>query len=210
MGGDQAAEYYNAKGVTLRRMGRIQEALDASNKALALNSRDPDILKNHGAALMAAGRWNDAIAAYEEALDLSPGDATAHVQAGIAFAALGYPELALAQFGDAEQCEPQGAGQARTWSGAVLWHLGDVVGARRRFEFVQGQVTGCSPFRSAELEAIALCGLGQPYEAEKHLHAAARLRTTADAIDPSTMYDLLAAPPLPGIDRLRSIVTATP
>ena len=73
---------------------------------------------------MAMGRHEDALAAYEQALQLRPGDAAAHEKTGIALAVLGYPELALAQFNDAEHSEPQGAGEGRTWAGAILWHRG--------------------------------------------------------------------------------------
>lgn len=155
---------------------------------------------------MAIGRHQDALAAYELVLHLRPGHAATQEKAGIALAVLGYPELALAQFNDAEHGEPQGVGEGMAWAGAILWHLRDASGAQRRFVSVKDRVVGCTQFRTAEMEAIALCGLGQPDEAEKHLLDATPLRTVVDATEPRAIYDLLIDPPLPGIDRLRSIV----
>ena len=68
------------------------------------------------------------------------------------------------------------------------------------------RVTGCTPFRTAEMEAIALCGLGQPGIAERHLLNAVHLRVAADNTEPRKIYDLLSDPPLSGIKRLRTIV----
>ena len=82
----------------------------------------------------------------------------------------------------------------------------DAAGARRRFASVNDRVTRCTPFRAAEMEAIALCGLGRPDEAEEHLLNATPLRTPGDATQPRIIDDLLTDPPLPGIDRLRMIV----
>jgi hypothetical protein len=56
------------------------------------------------------------------------------------------------------------------------------------------------------MEAIALCGLGQPDNAEQRLLSAVPHRAAADRAEPRTIYDLLADPPLPGIDRLRAII----
>jgi hypothetical protein len=67
-------------------------------------------------------------------------------------------------------------------------------------------VTGCTPFHAAELEAIALCGLGQPGDAERHLLDAAPRRVTGDGAGSTVIYHLLSDPPLPGIDRLRAMV----
>ncbi len=64
--------------------------------------------------------------------------------------------------------------------------------------------------RSAYLrrcEALALCGLGQPDNAEKRLLDATALRAPGDRVElRTTIYDLLSDPPLPGIDRLRTII----
>ena len=79
-------------------------------------------------------------------------------------------------------------------------------GPRDPFALVKGRVTGCTPFHTAELEAIALCGLGQPDDAEQHLRAAIPLRAQGDRSGPRRIYDLLSDLPSPGMDRLRAIV----
>jgi hypothetical protein len=85
-----------------------------------------------------------------------------------------------------------------------LWHQGDSVRTRDRFARVQGRVGGCTAFRTAEMEAVALCGLGQPDEAERRLLGSLPWRTPGDLAEPRGLYKLLSDPPLPGIDRLRN------
>jgi hypothetical protein len=102
--------------------------------------------------------------------------------------------------------ESSGAGEARAWAGAIRWHLRDAAGAHREFEFVKGAVKGCTPFRAAEMEAIAMCGLDKPEDAAQHLRAALRRRHPIERAAPNPIYDLLTDPLLPGIDRLRTMV----
>ncbi len=113
---------------------------------------------------------------------------------------------ALSELDSAGRLDPLGAEEGMAWAGAILWHQGDSAGARDRFARAKGRVTGCTPFREAEMEAIALCGLGEPGVAEQHLMNALPRRTRGDMTEPRELYDLLADPPLPGIDRLRAIV----
>lgn|GEM_PF-6437810 len=66
-----------------------------------------------------------------------------------------------------------------------------------------GRVTGTAAFRAAELAAVARCALDDPGGAEQALRAAGPSRGSVRELAP--LYDLLADPPLPGIDRLRAI-----
>jgi hypothetical protein len=93
----------------------------------------------------------------------------------------------------------------RSNRGLALTALGSA-GARERFARVQGRVTGCTAFRTAELEALAICGLGQPEDAEKHPLRYLPRRTPGDLTEPRGLYDLLSDPLLQGIDRLRVLV----
>ena len=63
--------------------------------------------------------------------------------------------------------------------------------ARELFELVPGRVTGCTPFRTAEMEAVALCGVGQQGDAEQRLLDASPLRTPGDHDEPRAIYDLI-------------------
>jgi hypothetical protein len=85
-------------------------------------------------------------------------------------------------------------------------YRGDTAGARDRFACVEGKVTGCSPFCAAALEAVALCGLGDVDSAEQRLLDALSLRAPDDLEDTRALFDLLSDPPIPGINRLRSIM----
>jgi hypothetical protein len=60
------------------------------------------------------------------------------------------------------------------------------------------------------MEAIALCARGRPVDAEALLLEAAALRIPGDRGEPRAIYDLLADPPLPGINRLRAIADSIP
>jgi hypothetical protein len=102
--------------------------------------------------------------------------------------------------------DPRWSGEGTTWAAAIQWHLRNRAGARERFERVQGRLAGCTPFRISELEAVALCGLGEPDVAVDLLRDALPLFRPGDRGGTRALYDLLSDPPMPGIDRLRRIV----
>ena len=93
-----------------------------------------------------------------------------------------------------------------TWAGAIMWHQRAPIAARDRFALIQGHVTGCTRFHTAVLEAIALCGLGRPDDAEQHLCRALPRGAAGYSPELQALFDLLSDPLLPGIDRLRSII----
>ena len=196
---------HTSRGEVLRLLGRYEEALAAYDQALVRDPSNADAFKNPGLALMSLGRYEEAMAAFDQALQRCPGT-VAHENKGIALSALGYLDLALAEFDAAERLEPEGAGEARTWAGAILWHLKDLTAARDKFAFVKGRVSGRTPFRTAEIEAIALCGIGQSDAAERYLLDALPLQGPGDRGEPRRIYELLADPLLPGINRLSNII----
>lgn len=160
---------------------------------------------NRGFSLAELGRHEEAVHAYDQALAQAPADADAHNNQGIALVVTGDLDGALDEFNAADRLDPAGSGEGRTWAGAILWHRRDNA-ARDRFANVVGKVTGCTPFHTAEIEAIALCGLGLPDTAHQHLLAALPQRVARDKDEPRTIYNLLADPPLPGIEQLREII----
>jgi tetratricopeptide (TPR) repeat protein len=202
---DYAAVHHN-RGTVLQNLGRLEEALAACDQALALDPDNAGAHNNRGAALLALGRLEEALAAYDQALALDPDNAVIHENRGIILAVTGDLDAALADLDTPDRLNPAGSGEGRTWAGAILWHRRDAAAARDRFAHVDGRVTGCTPFHAAEMEAIALCGLGQPDNAEQHLLSAVPHRAAGDRAEPRTIYDLLADPPLPGIDRIRAII----
>ena len=208
----------------LSSLGRHEEALAAYDRALGLDPNNAAAHKGRGQVLSSLGQYAEAQAAFNLALALDPGyptllsnvsgvarvaasdQALTHENQGIALAVAGDLSGALAEFDAAEHLTPDGAGKGQTWAGAIFWHRRNPAAARERFAMVQGRVTGCTPFHTAELEAIALCGLGRPGNAEQHLRRALPQRAAGDAAEPRAIYDLLADPPLSGIDRLRAII----
>jgi tetratricopeptide (TPR) repeat protein len=200
------AEIHSSKGITLHYQGRLEDALAAYGLALALEPDDAWFHSNRGVELLAMGRTMEALAALNWAVSLAPRSPGLRTNKALALVAVGDLDRALAEVDMARNASPTEEGEGNSLAGAILWHRGDMVMARDRFSLVKGRVTGCTPFRTAELEAIALCALGQPDKAHRHLLAAVPLRVPGDDTDAETIYDLLSDPPLPGIDRLREIV----
>jgi tetratricopeptide (TPR) repeat protein len=194
------------RGNALQALGRSEDALAAYDQALALDPGNAIAHMNRGTLLQALGRSEDALAAYDQALATDPDLAVAHENKGIVLAVIGDLDRALAELDTAGRLAPTGAGEGRAWAAAILWNRRDAAGARDRFALVNGRVTGCTPFHAAEMEAIALCGLGQPGDAERRLLDAAPQRAPGDGVDTRVIYDLLSDPPLPGIDRLHAMV----
>ncbi len=199
-----AAIPHNNRAIILRELGRYEDALAAHDQAIAFDPAAADAHNSRGNTLRQLGRREDALAAYGQAITL--GSVSARENKGILLAGLGELNDALSELDSAGRLAPRGAGEGMTWAGAVLWHQRDSVGARERFVQVKDRVIGCTPFRRAEMEAIALCGLGEPDVAEQHLMNALPRRTRGDLAEPRELYDLLSDPPLHGIDRLRAIV----
>lgn len=205
--GDPVA--HNRRGITLADLGRHEDALAAYDQSIALDPGDAVPHSNRGLALVALGRNEEALAAYDDAIALVPGEFGPHHNRGILLAEMGQLDDALTELDHAEALDPDWAGESSAWAGAILWHQRDSAGARDRFARGQGRVGGCTPFRTAEMEAVALCGLGRPDEAERRLLDALPRRAPGDLTEPRGLYDLLSDPPLPGIDRLRAIVDSS-
>ena len=209
---DQAAAAAPAQGFVaanlasaLRVLGRLEEALAVADAGLARNPGAADIYAARGTILAAMGRPDDALSAYGKALTLDSDHAAAHLNKGIALAAAGDLDQALSEFETTAGLDPTLGAEGQAWAGAIHWHQGDTEAARAKFALVRGQFTRRTPFLAAELEAIARCALGQPDSAERHLLSALPQRSAGDRAEPRAIYDLLANPPLPGIDRLRAI-----
>jgi tetratricopeptide (TPR) repeat protein len=196
----------NGRGVVLRVLGRYEDALAAYDRALALDPNYAAPCNGRGNVLRVLGRYEGALAAYDRALASDPNYASAHENKGIVLAVIGDSGQALSEFDTAGRLDPDGAGEGRVWAAAVLWHQGEPALSRDHFALVQGRVTWCTPFVTAAVEAIALCGLGQVDTAKQHLLDAMSLRAPGDQADLSGIFDLLSEPPLPGIERLRAIV----
>ena len=85
----------NALSVCFFRLDRAEEALQAADRALALNGNFLDAWNSRGLALTRLGRSAEARAAFEHALTLAPFDAALYVNLAGALQALGLPDEAL-------------------------------------------------------------------------------------------------------------------
>ncbi|MDA9061736.1 sulfotransferase, partial [Planktomarina temperata] len=72
------AEAYNNMGVTLKEQGKLEEAIEAYNKALAIKPDYAEAYNNMGNALKEQGKLEEAIKAYNKALVIKPDYAEAH------------------------------------------------------------------------------------------------------------------------------------
>ncbi len=78
-----------------RRAGRLDEALEASRRALTLEPRSPRALNALGATLCARREYREALVNLQRAVALAPHYATAHLNLSHALEALGRPAEAL-------------------------------------------------------------------------------------------------------------------
>lgn len=79
----------------LRALGRLAEALDAYQRALALQPAYAEAQYNLGNTLYALGRREDALLAYDRAVKLKPDDANAQLNCANTLKDLGQLQQAL-------------------------------------------------------------------------------------------------------------------
>lgn len=90
--------------------GRIPEAVDSYERALALDSACFEAHLGMGKAQCELGHYPEAIASYERALGLKPDSADAHLALGLALSSAGQCDRAMQSFQRAKQLDPQIAG----------------------------------------------------------------------------------------------------
>jgi tetratricopeptide (TPR) repeat protein len=116
----QALKQLGLKAVSA---GLMQKALDAFDRALAIDPQDARIHYSRGLALALLGRIDKALAAFDEALKINPQFAEVHCSRGLALAQLGRMDEALAAFDRALAINPQDA-EAHHGRGLALAQLG--------------------------------------------------------------------------------------
>ena len=200
-----SAAAHNNRGSALLELGRAEDALAAYDRAVAVDPGHTTAHINRGIALLQLDQHTEALAVCDQAIAVDPGSAAGRFYRGICLVLLGDLDEALGEFDTVDRLAGENAGEARCWGAAILWHQRDALGARERFSRVQGYVTEWSPFRKAEIEAIAVCGLRQPDQAAMHVLAAHNRHRQGDRFELRALYDLLTDPPLTGIERLRAI-----
>ena len=103
VGGDpDQVDAHLGRAAALAEIGRLEEALEAFERALRLGSvRPARVLNNRGNALVRLGRMEPAFASYRRALEIEPELIEPKVNAGNVFMLAGQPQEALAAFQEA-------------------------------------------------------------------------------------------------------------
>jgi tetratricopeptide (TPR) repeat protein len=113
--------------------GRMTEALDACDRALALEPARVDARLNHATALLALGRAREAKDELDVALSIRPDSAHALVNRGLACMVLGQGEEAMSSYRRALEVDPNYA-EAYNVIGVALARSGRLEEARTQFE----------------------------------------------------------------------------
>lgn len=93
-------------GGTLIKEGRVEEAIDHCQKALAIHPDYPDVHLNLGHAYAKRSNWTEAITSYRAAIRTAPNSAKAHSSLAVSLATQGETDEAIAQFREAIRIDP--------------------------------------------------------------------------------------------------------
>jgi tetratricopeptide (TPR) repeat protein len=107
-------------GLLYYAQGRLQNALDAYEEALAIRPDYVDALINRGTVLLALARPAQAADLYRQAIALSPGNAMAFGNLGKALQDLGQTDKAIAAYREALHHQPDNAVVHANLGGALL------------------------------------------------------------------------------------------
>ncbi len=101
------AEAHSNLGITLQKLGRLDEALACHNKTIELKPDFAEAHYNLGITLQELGRLDEALASYKEAIALKPDFVEAHNNLGNTFHGLGRLDEALASYKQAITLKPE-------------------------------------------------------------------------------------------------------
>jgi tetratricopeptide (TPR) repeat protein len=90
----RSAAAWNNRAVARVRLGDLDGAMRDYNRAVTLETGDPELYFNRGNALVAAGQYSHAIMDYDRAIELNPTYSRALFNRGAAYALAGQPEPA--------------------------------------------------------------------------------------------------------------------
>ena len=127
---------WNCLGNALQELGRLEEAVDAYERVLALVRDSADALNNIGNVYQRAGKLDRAIEAYEQALLMQPHHLPAHGNLGVLYKDLGNLEQAADHLKAALVIRPSSLARAlmATLLPPVYSSLEDVAAWRTRLE----------------------------------------------------------------------------
>ena len=170
---DQCADSDFNLGVTLMRLGKVQEAIGHYEQAVRLKPDYADAHDNLGVALEQAGRGQEAIGHYEQALRIKPDYADAHYNLGNALLRAGKVPEAIGHYEQALRIKPDYA-EAHDNLGSALVQAGKVPEAIGHYE----QALRIKPdYADAQYNlGIALVQVGMLREAIEHWEQALRIK----------------------------------
>jgi len=107
-------------GLQLHQQGRIDDAIAAFRKAIAVNPNHPLAYGNLGAILNDRGQSEESVALCQKAVALDPSLSLAHNNLGLALTKLKRPEEAIAAFSRAVAAEPANTGAMNNMTTPLL------------------------------------------------------------------------------------------
>ena len=105
---DEAAQR-NREGAKLIEQGKMEEALEAFQKAVELDANDPVPRLNLAYTYDRQGRTEEAIAEYRKAIELSPSNLLAYNNLGVLYDKMGQYDEAIREFKRALEIDPSDA-----------------------------------------------------------------------------------------------------
>ena len=100
------ADGHNNRAVSLRRLGRHEQALEDLDKAIQLNPKNPAFLTNRGNAYRDLRKFDLAIADYDRAIAVDPANVSAYIGRGHLHETNGNSAKAVADFTKAIKLKP--------------------------------------------------------------------------------------------------------
>src|SRR3972149_7528648 len=158
----KAWEWRN-KGVSLKTLGKNQEAISCLDQALRLNPDDAGAWLHKGIALVKLGKLQEAMTCYDRVLEINPEDAMAWYDKGFTLDELGDYQEAIGCFDQALRLNPDDAG-AWLHKGIALVKLGKLQEAITCYD----RALEINPVYYAFVwleKGILLSRLGKPQEA---------------------------------------------
>ena len=127
------ADFHASRGVALKALGRLDEAVAAYDTAIPLAPNGADAHYNRGLALSELGRLTDALAAFDKALGLDPRSIAALNNRALVLQDMGLPGEALKWLDKALAIDPQAA-EVHNNRGLAYQDLGDLACAVSAFD----------------------------------------------------------------------------
>jgi len=200
---DDAVSHGN-RAFVLGQLGQHEDALAAYDRAVRL---DPDNAASHGnrgVALGRLGRRKEALAAYDRALRLDPDDVAARGNRGEVLMFMGRSSKAVVDLRAAIRLKDASALEARVLLAVLIRGTDPAEAAELCQAALREDGLDWPAFRRGELRALAWLILGDADQAEAELRAAAVQHKPGDVLQ-EPLYEMLANPPVPGLERLTAV-----